>query len=222
MPGTQGAKGHFMKARQSAGFTLIELVFVVGTLMLCALVLPALFRPKVRCCAISCSSNLRQIGLAFRMWANDHGDRFPMELTPAEEGTKGLPLQDLPVAAFTTISNEINNPKPFICPKDAKRMRTNNFEQLTAKNLSYFLALDATQGNPTSILAGDRNLRIKEQPTTGLVQITNLSAASWGTDIHNRQGNIGLADGSAHQGTDQLLQKALQATSIATNRFAIP
>ena len=96
------------------------------------------------------------------------------------------------------------------------------FAQLTANNLSYFLSVNASRANPASRLVGDRNLCMYGWPTNGFVEITNWSAVTWGADIHKHQGNIGLADGSAHQTTDLILQRALQASGIATNHFAIP
>ncbi len=210
------------KRRHSSAFTLIEVLFVIGTLMLVALVSPALFRPKPhRCCGISCSSNLKQIGLAFRMWANDHEERFPMQVSVLEDGTKEIPLTDLAVATFSSISNELNNPKPLVCPDDPDRKRTNDFAQLSIKNISYFIGLDASE-YPFSILAGDRNLSVGSRLMNGLIEITNPVSATWDWRMHMNQGNIVLADGSAHGLDNRLLWSTLTNTCLATNRFLIP
>jgi len=214
-----------MKAGRSAvrgAFTLVELSFVIGTLVLFALILPALFQPKTRrYCGISCSSNLKQIGLAFRMWANDHGERFPMHVSVVEDGTKEIALKDLAVATFSSISNELNNPKPLACPRDSERDRTVDFTKLAIANISYFISLEASE-YPFSILAGDRNVSVAGRLTNGLVEITNPVSAVWGVRIHMKQGNVVLADGSAHQLDNGLLQNTLCNTCIATNRFVIP
>ena len=205
-----------------SAFTVIEVVFVVGTVFLLFLIIPQTTTCKGRSARVSCTSNLKQIGLAFRMWANDYGERFPMDLMAAEGGTRESALLGLPFTSFSIISNELNNPKPLLCPDDEKRARATDYGQLTPKNLSYFLGVDASELNPQTILSGDRNLCINGQPTYRFLQTTNSSAITWGANIHKHQGNIGLADGSAHQVTDHLLQKQLQATGLATNRFAIP
>ena len=211
-----------MKTYPRAGFTLVEVVLViVVAFILIGLLLPSIGRGR-RSTRIHCNSNLKQIGLAFRMWANDHNDRFPMQLTLAQGGTQESALRGLPLASFKIISNELNSPKPLNCPEDKKRTMTRDFAQLTPKNLSYFLGLDAAEGRPNTILTGDRNLCINTRSVRGLVQITNSSTVTWSPDIHKGQGNLGLADGSAYQVTDQLLQKALQNSTITTNRFAIP
>jgi prepilin-type processing-associated H-X9-DG protein/prepilin-type N-terminal cleavage/methylation domain-containing protein len=64
--------------RQSAplnlGFTLIELLVVIGTIgILAGLFLPALSNAKERGRQIKCMSNLKQVGLATILYADDHG-----------------------------------------------------------------------------------------------------------------------------------------------------
>ena len=201
---------------------MVELVFVVGTVLILFMIFPLVATAKSRASRISCTSNLKQIGLAFRMWANENADKFPMGLMAVEGGTRETVSLGLPLTSFTIISNELNNPKPLHCPEDSKRTRATSFAQLMPKNLSYFLGVDASELNPRTILSGDRNLCINGQPTYRFLQTTNWSAITWGATIHKHQGNIGLADGSAYQVTDRHLQRQLEATGLATNRFAIP
>ena len=212
-----------MKTYRSAGFTLVELtlvIVVVGVLL--ALMLPGIIHRDRRTSSINCISNLKQVGLAFRMWSNEHAERFPMELARAEGGTKEDVFQGLALSSFSTISNELNNPKPLTCPEDKERKSAREFGQLASNNLSYFLGLEASELNPRSILSGDRNVCIDRQRAKGLLQIANASSATWDDKIHNHYGNIGFGDGSVQQTTHALLQKALRATGHSTNRFAIP
>jgi prepilin-type N-terminal cleavage/methylation domain-containing protein len=60
------------------GFTLIELLIVVAILaMLAAILLPALQNAKEQGKRSVCMNNLRQIGLALHLYADDNGERLP-------------------------------------------------------------------------------------------------------------------------------------------------
>jgi prepilin-type N-terminal cleavage/methylation domain-containing protein len=99
------------------GFTLLELLLVIGVIaILAALVLPALGRAKARAQQPVCMNNLRQIGLAIRMYAEDSSDAFP----PATNGPPGS------FNAYTLLMKSYvgfpgTNPeraKLFACPAD--------------------------------------------------------------------------------------------------------
>lgn len=92
-----------------------------------------------------CVNQLKQIGLAFRMWALDHDDKFPFNAGLQAGGTMELCARgndgfdtNAPVH-FQVLSNELNTPNLLVCPKDSSRQPARDFGMLQAVNVTYLI-----------------------------------------------------------------------------------
>ena len=207
-----------------SGFTKWELLIIVAVLaVLVGLLLPALAKRNIKTKRIGCVSNLKQIGLSFRMWANEWGEKFPWQLATANGGTRELLGPRDAFRHFLTISNDLSTPKILACSSDTERTRVFRWEGFTSnKHLSYFIGLDADETRPQTILSGDRSISTNAQFLAGLVLFKTNSPIQWVDGIHGAAGNVALGDGSVQQFVRNSLANLFAADTNEVVRLLIP
>lgn len=211
--------------QKTAALTLVEVLVVIFILgVLAAILLPALAAGKKKSSKIGCVNNLKQIGLCFRNWSGDNGDKYPMEVSVANGGAMESVVTGDVVSVFQVMSNELSTPKVLFCPSDPDVLVATNFgPSLTSKNISYFVGLTVATNSPQAFLSGDDSFQFGGVPVkSGVLEISPATPLKWTAERHKFAGNIGLVDCSVQPVKNPGLAKLIQQTGLATNRLAIP
>jgi prepilin-type N-terminal cleavage/methylation domain-containing protein/prepilin-type processing-associated H-X9-DG protein len=136
-----------------AGFTLVELLVVIGIIaLLIALLLPALSRARGLAQSASCLNNLRQLQTCWLMYANDHGGALPPNLSVYDLST-GAPIPGLDLRLTWCAGNvreDVNTANIergylfpynrstaiYHCPADRARVAGSNVRHTRSYNMS--------------------------------------------------------------------------------------
>jgi prepilin-type N-terminal cleavage/methylation domain-containing protein len=211
--------------KHERGLTLIELLVVLAILFIVAMLwLPTLGNRPMRAPRIQCVNNLKQTGLAFRIWEGDHWNNYPMTIPETNGGSMEFITGLNAFRHFQVMSNELSTPKVLFCAAetDGDRIVATNFNDFNNSNISFFVGVDASETNPTMILSGDHNITNGTPIRNGLLRLNTNTLAGWTSELHKRVGNVLLADGSVNQDSILGLQNQIAGTGVATNQLQMP
>src|SRR5687767_10951622 len=216
-------------------FSRVDLCAAIAAFFLLAIVaLPALSQPFGRSQRLHCLNNLRQIGQAFQVWGNDHGDEFPFYLPSSQGGTMGAPEASKAYYQLAVLSNCLSSPRVLACPSDPALL-ADNFGAAPGGLLSagyqdnavsYFVSHGRVATGP-EVLSGDRNIAVPVQTMACAFFVTTRGMParmlSWREDVHGRVGNVLMTSGDVLEtGTASLPAEAGVTQPTLPSHFVIP
>jgi prepilin-type N-terminal cleavage/methylation domain-containing protein/prepilin-type processing-associated H-X9-DG protein len=134
------------RAKWLAGFTLVELLVVIGIIaLLIAILLPSLQKARQQANTVACASNMRQLGQGMAFFVNEHKGYMAKAWfndEPNDFSTRGIWGYRDPLWSWEYVTNQYLKSKlVFQCPDDDP----NNYRGLN--NDTYAFAPDDPKGD---------------------------------------------------------------------------
>lgn len=138
---------------RESGFSFIEVLIVVGVcLILFAIILPVFSIAKKKSKRTACVSNLKQIGMALQLYAQDNDEMLPL-FRNRRHDEKGRSTQwDSPESLYTAVYSKAKDARILYCPADVYAGQDIEVFGINHKFSSYcynMLPPDASEGTLT-------------------------------------------------------------------------
>jgi prepilin-type N-terminal cleavage/methylation domain-containing protein/prepilin-type processing-associated H-X9-DG protein len=168
---------------RSRGFTLVELLVVIGIIaLLISILLPALNRARVAAATVACLSNMRQVGLAWRQYQVDNdGWIVPCHRQVLNSGWGGDYWSQINNADTVQYARWYNMLFPY-----TKTYEVFNCPQMFSSPVQAYTIGTYVEGSVTAVLNADSGgIRRGHAPSNGGQWITNYAypQSTFGTSM---------------------------------------
>ena len=202
------------------GFTLVELLVVIGIIaLLISMLLPSLNRARETANRVKCASNLRQIGQAILLYANDNKGAFPRcyysAVSPGtfnfvtdntgynmtdpfvRSVTGNVGINNIPASLFLLLRTQQISSEVFICPSSSAQKDEYGGGRNSAQNRCNFTDirrnLTYSYANPypdTNAASSGYNLVVSMNPAFAMMADINPGISGTNDKVTRQQSGV--------------------------------
>ena len=187
-----------MARTQPRGFTLVELLVVIGIIaLLLSILIPVLNKAKERALRVKCAAHLRNVGESLFIYANDNKGKLP------QHNGGGYWLWDIPFPTRDALLRSGNQRNTLYCPASSMQPNDQNANELW--NFSggycvsgYFWLMRRPTGSLPPLTAPKKYLQVLAVKDGSAVEIATDAVLSVGNSFVNVKGGWAGIHSTAH------------------------